>query len=226
MERTATVAAVMTAARYECTAARTKIERSLRALNIPLSVSGGVFYGQCMQKMLSELVAAGVQYAVTVDGDTIFDPPQLQRLLSIISQEEQIDAIAAMQSRRGKLSMLGTVHGGEQCGEYRRVDWDGYPLKARTAHFGLTVLDVQKLSRVAKPWFCGTPNSDGEWDGDKVDDDVYFWLQWEKAGNSVYIDPGCRIGHVEEMVSVFDDKMQPTHIYLADWESFGASKVQ
>jgi hypothetical protein len=218
VEKHIKAAAIMTAARYECTAARNQIERSLRQLGIPLTVSGGVYYGQCMQKMLEQLVATDCDYAVTVDGDTLFTSAQLQRLLSIIEQEEQINAITGIQVRRSKLTMLGTVYDGQPAGEdMQKVDWTGYPLKARTAHFGLTVIDLEKLRSVPKPWFAATPNSAGEWDGDKVDDDVHFWLQWEKAGNSVYIDPGVRLGHLEEMVAVFDEHMQAKHIYVTEW---------
>ena len=217
-------AAIMTAARYECTAARNYIEIALKRLGIPLTVSGGVFYGQCMQKMLEQLVATDCEYAITIDGDTLFTAPQLQRLLSIISQEEQIDAITGIQVRRNKLTMLGTVHGGKKVDDdFQQVDWNGYPLKARTAHFGLTVIDLQKLRSVAKPWFCATPNAKGEWEDDKIDDDVHFWLQWEKAGNSIYIDPGVRLGHLEEMIAVFDENMQPQHMYVNDWAKQNAS---
>lgn len=218
-KKTIKAAAIMTAPRYECTAARNFIERALKPLAIPLTVSGGVYYGQCMQKMLSQLAETDCKYVITIDGDSLFTTPQLHRLLSIIEQEEAIDAITGIQLRRGKSAMLGTVDGGTVVGpDEKTVNWDGYPIKARTAHFGLTVIDIDKLRKVAKPWFYATPNADGDWDGEKVDDDVWFWLQWEKAGNTIYIDPEVKIGHLEEMVAVYDDAMVPTHMYLADWE--------
>lgn len=206
------VCAVMTAARYECTFARNYIERALHACGIPLSVSGGVYYGQCMQIMLQQLVDhGGVDYAVTVDGDSLFTPKQLQRLMTIIVQEEQIDALAAMQCRRGMNTMLGTIEGKTS------VDYTGYPLKVDTAHFGLTVIDLKKLAKTAKPWFFSMPNENGDWNGSKIDCDIWFWKQWREAGNSVYVDCETRIGHLEEMVSVFDDKMQPKFMHTADW---------
>lgn len=211
-------AAIMTAGRYENTTCRNYIERALKQVGIPLTVSGGVYYGQCMQKMLEQLIATDCQYAVTVDGDSFFTANQLRRLLSLVSQEEQIDAIAPMQVRRGKPVLLGTVEGGTKVDDdTKQVEYTGYPLKAKTAHFGLTVIDLAKLKKVEKPWFFAEPNADGMWEGDKVDDDVWFWLQWERAGNSVYIDPGCRIGHMEEMITCFDESMQARYMYPADW---------
>lgn len=219
MGQTMRVAAVMTAGRYENTSCRNYIELALKKLAIPLTVSGGVYYGQCMQKMLEQLCESDCEYAVTVDGDSLFTADQLQRLLSIVHQEAEIDALAGMQVRRSKPTMLGTVHGGKRVSEdAQQVDWTGYPIRAKTAHFGLTVIDLAKLRTVPKPWFYATPNAEGRWETDKVDDDVWFWLQWEKAGNSIYIDPGVRLGHMEEMIATFDEKMQPVHLYPADWE--------
>lgn len=211
MEKSIKVAAVMTAARYECTWSRNQIEKALKLTGIPLTVSGGVFYGQCMQKMLETLTETDCDYAVTIDGDSIFTAKQLERLLMIISQEEQIDAICAAQVRRGKADMLGSIEG------QATAEWTGYPVKLTTAHFGLTVLDVKKLKATPKPWFMSKPDENGRWEDKKIDDDIYFWFNWRDAGNSLYCDPGTRIGHLEEMITIHDEKMQVQHIYPADW---------
>lgn len=206
------IAAVMTAARYENTWCRNQIEFALRSMGIPLTVSGGVYYGQCMQLMLEDAVKNGVEYAVTIDGDTVFYPHQLQRLISVIVQEKDtIDAITGMQVRRGMKSMLGTIEGKTQ------AEWDGYPIKVDTAHFGLTVINLKKLANTQKPWFFCQPDANGEWKTDKIDSDVWFWKQWREAGNSLYIDPEVRIGHVEEMVVMHDEDLSVKHIYPADW---------
>ena len=210
--KTMKVAAVMTAARYENTYCRNYIEIALKKLKIPLTVSGGVYYGQCMQKMLSDLCESDCEYVITVDGDSMFTADQLQRLLSIIAQEDDIDAIAPVQVRRGMKTLLGTIGNGET-----QFEWSGYPVKVATAHFGLTVIDLAKLRQVPKPWFVATPGANGEWDDNKIDDDVHFWFQWGRAGMSLYLDPGTRIGHMEEMIATFDDKLQPVHEYPADW---------
>jgi len=204
--------AVMTAGRYENTWCRNQIEAALRSLGIPFTVSGGVYYGQCMQKMLESAIEQGVEYAITVDGDSVFTPGQLQRLLGIAVQEShKIDAIAAMQVRRGAKTMLGTISG------RLSAEWDGYPLKVDTAHFGLTIIDLAKLADTPKPWFFCQPDVQGQWGDGRIDSDVWFWKQWVKAGNTIYIDPGTRIGHVEEMVVMHDESLQVKHVYPADW---------
>ena len=93
------VAAFMTAPRYESTWARNMIETALKEAGIPLVISQGVFYGQCMQRMLEDAIAAGVDIAITIDFDSIFLADDVRYLLSMIKKDEY-DAIAALQSRR------------------------------------------------------------------------------------------------------------------------------
>lgn len=214
------IAALMTAPRHEIVLARNYIELALKKCGIPLTISGGVFYGQCMQRMLSDLANEGADYALTVDFDSVFTEKHVQRLVSIACREQGIDAVAAIQPKRGSGEILAALGKAEQS-----LEWDGYPVKVDTAHFGLTVINLEKLRNVPKPWFMSVPDENGEWEGRKVDDDVYFWRAWQESGNTVYIDPGCRLGHMEEMVTVFDEKMQIQHHYPVKWNEISASTV-
>ena len=213
------VAALMTAPRYEPVYARNYIELALHTLKIPLTVSGGVFYGQCMQIMLQDLVKQDVDYALTVDFDSMFTAEHVQRLLNIIASNDYIDAITAIQPKRGCGTVLASME------EHTTLEWTGKPIKVASAHFGLTVIDLKKLAAIPKPWFIGRPDKNGEWTDDKIDDDVWFWKQWFEAGNSIYVDPGCRLGHLEEMVTVYDQQMQLTHLYPKNWSDQRASTV-
>lgn len=212
------VAALMTAPRYECVAARNTIEFAMHSAGVPLTISQGVFYHQCMQSMMESIVG-NVDYIITVDFDSIFTAKHVQRLLSIVAQENKIDALAAIQPMRGKKRMLGSRYEGGEVG------WDGYPVKVDSAHFGLTVIDARKLADLPKPWFHNQPDERGSWGEDRIDADVWFWRQWEKAGNSVYIDPGCRLGHLEELVSVYDREMRLHRMYLGEWKENAEAMV-
>lgn len=205
------VRAVMTAGRYENTLCRNHIEIELKKLGIPFSISLGVFYGQCMTMLMEEAIENGVEYIVTIDGDSFFKAEQLHRLLSIAASEDDIDALCAMQVRRGQREMLGARF------QNGKVLWDGFPIELDSAHFGLTVLDAKKLASVARPWFVCKPDEEGRWSENKIDSDVWFWRQWKAAGLSIYCDPGSRIGHLEEMISTFDDQMNVEHLYPKDW---------
>jgi len=214
-----TVTALMTAPRYEPVYARNFIEIALKGCGIPLAISGGVYYGQCMQIMLQDVVSKGVEYALTVDFDSMFTADHVQRLLGIIAEHDHIDAICAVQPKRGDGRILAAME------TETTLEWDGRPIKVTSAHFGLTVIDLKRLADVPKPWFRSQPDANGEWTETKMDDDVWFWKQWFDAGRSVYVDPGCRLGHLEEMVTVFDSEMHLQHLYPKDWSETRASTV-
>lgn len=217
-----TVGAFLTAPRYELVWSRNCIGNALAEMQIPLAVSGGVFYGQNMQRMLEDAVAKGIQFALTIDGDSAFTSQHVKDLLSAIVSDDGIDAIAAMQCRRGMpfpiMTVADAVVNGEcEHGATSMFAVDGSPIRVRTAHFGLTLIRLDRLKDVPKPWFWSKPDANGQWANDKLDDDIYFWKNWEKAGRTVYVDPQVRIGHVEEIVVTFDENLQPRHSYPADW---------
>lgn len=204
------VAAFMTAPRYESTWCRNMIENAVKNAGIPLIISQGVFYGQCMQRMLEDAVEGGVDIAITIDFDSIFTADDIRYLIDKVS-DERYDCIAALQSRRSMPYPLFTA------GASRKVEFQGEPLEVSTAHFGLTAIKLSKLKDVPRPWFCSVPCEDGSWNEGKVDDDIYFWRQWTKAGHRVFVDSGLSIGHMEEMISYFDDEGNHRFMYPNDW---------
>lgn len=206
------VSAVMTCGRYEAVFARNMIEAALRSLGIGLITSQGVFYGQCMQRMFEDVLDIGADIVLTIDGDSVFKPDHVKRLLNIIVQEEKIDALASLQLRRGRADVLGFADGKTS------IEWNGYPVQITSAHFGLTALRVDKLKTVKKPWFFAQPDENGQWEDGRIDDDIWFWKQWKEAGNTLFLDAGCRIGHLEEMVATFGDDLTPKHVYPGDWQ--------
>ena len=204
------VVALMTAPRHEIVFARNYIEIALRNAGVPLSVSGGVFYGQCMQRGLEASIANGADIAVTIDFDSMFTGAHVTRLLqSLVSYD--FDAVASLQCRRGKGFPLMTIKG-----QTKQVI-TAHPFQVTTAHFGLTAIDLNKLKDVPKPWFCSKPDEDGMWGDERMDDDIWFWHQWRLAGLKIAMDPQVRIGHLEEMVTMFDEDMKPQHVYPNDW---------
>lgn len=209
------IVAMMTSPRYENTWSRNYIEIALRSAGIPLAVSGGVFYGQCMQIMMEKAIADNADVALTVDFDSVFTKRHIDILLSKLVFDDRVDAICAMQCRRGGKTPLAS------CGEVRTIEAQpGEPVRINTGHFGLTAIDLHKLKDVPKPWFWSQPDNNGEWTDHKTDDDIWFWKRWEKAGNSLYMDIDCQIGHLEEVVTHFeevDGQFQQVHSYPNDW---------
>lgn len=207
------VGAYITHPRYEAVAARNIIEGALKPLKIDLHCSQGVFWGQCMQRMFEHAVEKGIDWILSIDSDSLFTTKQLQHLCDVFAQTPDADAMAALQCRRGGKYPLMTVGANKE----QAVQVGGLPIKVTTAHFGLTLLRVKAFAELPKPWFHSEPGAGGVWNDDRLDDDIYFWHVWRKAGKSIYVAPTCRIGHLEEMVAVFDDNLQPQHVYVHEW---------
>lgn len=218
------VGAFMTAPRYEAVAARNEIQFALRNLNIPLSVSGGVFYYQCMQRMFQDAIARGIEYALTIDFDSMFTSEHVKRLIEVAVSNDHIDAVAAMQPRRGMkfplfsfapdgLESLGTCEHGEQY----LMPINGQPFKVETAHFGLTIIKLDRLKNIPRPWFHSRPDRNGDWENNKIDEDIWFWKLWARNNRTIYIDPQCRIGHLEELVTTYDENFVVRHDYVKAW---------
>ena len=216
----AKVAAFMTAPRYECVWSRNVIDHALKQAGIPLVVSGGVFYGQCMQRMFEDAIAAGIDIALTIDFDSCFTLDHIHRLLGVLCSDEKYDAVAAMQCKRGKQIPLFTVGGQTQ------VQYGGEPIEVTTAHFGLTAIKLDRLRDIPKPWFWSRPDENGQWTDAKIDDDIWFWNVFRQAGRRVWVDVETRIGHMEETIAIYDENLQPKHIYPEQWREQFLSKKE
>ena len=206
------IAAYMTLPRYEAVASRSIAETALRKLGIGLATSQGAFWGQCMQRMFNDAIEQGVDWILSLDSDSLFNEQHVSDLFDVFGQHPEADAMAALQCRRGKPFPLLTI-GGTQEAQLGSLD----PLLVTTAHFGLTLIRVDALKDVPKPWFYSQPDEDGEYGDNRLDDDIWFWHQWRLAGKKIYVAPSVSIGHLEETVAVFDEDLQPKHEYIAEW---------
>lgn len=188
------------------------INRALAPLAIPVETFNGVFWGQCMQRAFQKCLNDGVDWMLCIDYDSMITAQHVDTLLGHFGQNPDIDALAPLQVRRGQEETpLMTVMG------KKGIEVDGKPVKVTTAHFGLTLIRTECLKKLAKPWFKTEPDKNGEYGPERLDDDIWFWHQWRLAGNSIYVAPDVRIGHLQLMVSEFDEHMQPRHVHVTDW---------
>lgn len=191
------------------------VQKMLRGRGIELDWYTGAFWHKCMQGSIRDLCGSA-DWILTLDNDTLANGTQLDILLNTFANNPHFDALAAFQPRRGTGTPLLTA-ADEKGNKLTEVQAER-PIKARTAHFGLTLIRTKSLLDLPKPWFAAVPNKDGEWDGpESIDPDIYFWKQWEKHGKTLYVDPNCRIGHIEMMCSIFDEFMVQRHITVTRW---------
>lgn len=233
------ICAVMSIPRVGWNDAWGQVLEALAPLRIPVRRFSGAFWGQCMQRAFNDCIKDGVDWILTIDYDSMFTAEHVDELLGMLGTHPEIDALAALQQRRGSGYPLVTKAELEkkkvdcpvckQQYECQVCSIDNNPMRVTTAHFGLTLIRVEDLLEVPKPWFYGQPDSSCEWDmgGDKLDDDIWFWHQWRLAGKTLYIDPNCRIGHLELLVAELGPDMQPRHVYVPEWrEANGLQKKE
>lgn len=200
-----------------------QVFEALAPFRIPVRRFTGVYWGQCMQRSLEGCIADGLDWVLCIDYDSMFTAKHVDRLMGEFGNNAQIDALAAMQCRRNQKYPLMTLKGQTECAVTLE------PMKVTTAHFGLTLLRLDALRDVPKPWFKSEPDDSGEWGDKRLDDDIWFWHQWRLAGKTIYVSPNVRIGHLELMVSEFDSELKHRHVYVSDWrdrEGIGIKKSE
>lgn len=205
------IAAILSRPRFGLNVFWDCASEALAPWHIPIQSFYGVFWNQCVERALEDNIAAGMDWIITLDYDTLFTSKHLQLLIDALGQNPHIDAIAGLQCRRGRPLPLAVRADGA-------MPLTGGPVQVRTAHFGLTLFRCDAFKKMTKkPWLGEKPAPDGSWGEGRLDPDIAFWGNWGDAGNSLYVHTGCRIGHVEEMASEFDEKGNHRHVYLSDW---------
>jgi len=189
---------------------------ALHPFRIPVQQFNGVFWGQCMQRALEQAVDAGIDWLLAIDFDSMFHAKHVDKLMHVMGTRKDIDAVCALQVRRGDVETALMTKKGETS-----VMTDGNPIKVDSGHFGLTMIRVSALADIPKPWFISKPDDNGGWEDGRLDDDVWFWHQWREAGKTLYVDPTCRIGHLQLMVSELGPDMQPRHLHVKQWREKG-----
>lgn len=199
---------------------------TLGKVGIPYGFYQGAYWDKCIEKALEDCVDI-LDYAILIDYDTLATPQHLRRMIDTIVQNPHIDALAPNQPRRGTGMPLWTMEGVEGRTELSCTDLP----KVVTAAFGFTVLRMAALRKLPKPWFPRVHAADGKAEGEGyMDPDIAFWVNWNKVGNTAYVEPSVCIGHMECMVSYFEQKEVPSinaqlaakRQELADFEKFAA----
>lgn len=185
--------------------------------------STGVFWGQCLQRMMEDAVAdERYRYILTCDYDTVFTPHDIA-MLRFIADAHDLDVLAPMQVGRDRDELLAKVDDGTGR-QLKRIEksrlTDPY-WPVLYAHFGLTLIRTDALRKLPKPWFLGVPSAEGRWDDDRTDDDIYFWNKCHAQGLKIGMSPQVVVGHLQVLVSWPDDQLKPTHQYMKDYATNG-----
>ena len=115
---------------------------SLMPLGILPTKYDGAFWGQCLERVMSEMLELDADYILTVDYDSIFTRQTLETLIRTMHANPHIDALAPIEVKRQSNSPLMTLK--DENGKFvNEVGIDKFApdlLEVDTAHFGLTLL--------------------------------------------------------------------------------------
>ena len=223
IEPIAGVVACMTVPRLLWTENTNCVGMALGPLGITVIRATGVFWGQCLQRTMQTIAAMpDVEYVLAIDYDSIFDSHDIVALHKL-AKETKADALCALQIGRDRDSIIGTIDDGTgnvlrelPVDRLQDLSWD-----VLFGHFGLTLIRVDALRKLALPWFLGEPAPDGNWDERRVDDDVYFWRKARAAGWKICTTPHVRIGHLQMVATWAGTDLQPVYQYMPDFHKNG-----
>lgn len=187
-------------------------------LRLPFKRYTGAFWGQCLERAMEEYLTDGAEFILTCDYDTVFTAKDVRTLLALIEDNPQADAICPLQVKREEdCCILGLMkEDGSRWPRGEPVPADLFQndlIRLFWGHFGLTVFRVSALRDLPHPWFMSVPNAEGKWGEGRLDDDLYFWDKWTKAGRTLYLANRVPVGHAQLMISWPSAEGKPVHQY-------------
>lgn len=218
------VHAIMSLPRIAWTDTFAHILDTVAHLGMPFTKSTGVFWGQCLQRLMEGVVREGKsKYILTIDYDSIFDARDVLRLWQVMEENPDIAALCPLQIGRDRDSCLVQFVNpdGTNRREIMSNELFAEALDIKNGHFGATLIRCDAIAKIPKPWFLGEPNSEGRWEDGRVDDDIYFWHKVREHGGRVAVCPKVRIGHLQCIISWPADDLSVRHQYLSKYHEDG-----
>lgn len=201
---------------------------SLPPLKISVRRHTGAYWSQCIERVLEKTIEDDNPDAIlTLDYDTVFTRRDASMLLQLMCCHPEADAIAAVQSARGKDLALFTLQEADKASgpiNVPREQFAGDLMQVATAHFGLTLLRTEKLKVLGKPWFLDVPDKTGGWGEGRRDADIDFWRKWQAAGNSLYLANRVPVGHLDLVIRWPGEDLHAIYQPVSDWRENGPPK--
>lgn len=221
------VSAVMSMPRLAFTDNMFACMEALPPLNVKLRKHTGAYWSQCIERVIDETIEQDSPDAIlTLDYDTVFSKRDVSMLIQLMCCYPKVDAIAAVQSGRGKELPLFTIktENGMNASSIAAEELEADLKQVTTAHFGLTLLRAEKFKALSRPWFHDIPDHDGKWGDGRRDADISFWDQWAAAGNSLYIANRVPVGHLDLLIKWPGKDLRAIYQPISEFRAGGISK--
>lgn len=216
------IMAVMSLPRLTFSANMFCATRALGQLGIQLCKTDGVFWGQCLERMILQYIDSH-PYILTIDYDSVYTAQDVWKLWNTMQAHPEVDALCAVQIRREFDTALLTKAGadGNPVPSFPVAELANDIMELRTAHFGLTLLRSSAIKKMPRPMFHSRPAPDGSWDEGRIDDDSFFWLEWKRVGNTLYQANRVPIGHLELKIKWPTPDLRAAYQSVSDWDTNG-----
>jgi len=218
------VKAIMSMPRIAWTDTMAATHLTCARLGIDFLKSTGVFWGQCLERIMEEVCEeAERKYVLTIDFDSIFDENDVIRLWQIMETRPDVDALFPLQIGRDRNNVLLTMldADGKRRTKVESTEFHTDAVECETGHFGLSLIRTDALRRMPKPWFHSKPDADNRWGPLKTDDDIWFWHRFREAGNVVAASPRVRIGHLQLTVTWPGENLEVVNQWSGDYTKHG-----
>lgn len=172
---------------------------ALAPWRIPVVRFMGAWWHRGIAEGFQKAIDTGVDVVIVLDYDSFFTHRHLNALLRHLVTHPEADAVFPVQVRRNHGTPLCSAQGADEKGEIS-IQTDT-PLECTTGHFGLTLIKVDAIKKIPKPWFMDSANEEGKY---SCDPDIFFWRKFKQAGNRLFMLPWVHIGHGEYVVSEAD----------------------
>ena len=189
--------------------------QALMKLQIPMRMAQGVFWSACLTRSIEGAIEDGADFILTIDYDSVFDERHIIKLCQLAMRPEYqcFDAFVPVQMKREKGAAMFQMNG--------ERDFSKPVTRIESGHFGLTLLRTEALLKMPKPWFHELPNAAGTWGEGRVDADLFFWKQFQRAGCAVGLANNVKVGHLELGISWPLDHQRALSQSLSEFQEKG-----
>ena len=188
-------------------------------LGIKFDKGTGVFWGQILSRMIEMHREDGTEYIITVDYDTWFTKEHVIRLMQLMQENPDVDAIIPVQIKReNEIPMFAVVdEDGNDRLQVPLTEFETELVPVMNGHFGLTIFRVSAFNDLKKPWFIAHPNENGDWGEGRIDEDIYFWRNFWECGKKACLATKINIGHIQLSCTFpgkVRDQFKPVQYYM------------